>query len=86
MWSINGVTESYDRYPNLSASYVDTTFPDYISESNSSPCAYKAIKMIEGCLAVLNQATSIHEEHSDNIVLSSCRTAADNSVFVLLLI
>ena len=78
--SINGVTESYDRYPNFSASYVDTTFSDYISENNSSPCACRAINMIEGHMQVLNQAPSIHEEHSNNIVVSSHRTDADNSV------
>ena len=74
--SINGITESYDRYPNLSASYFDTTFSDYISESNSSPCACKAINMIEGCLPVLNQAPSVHEEHSPMLTI----------LFILLLI
>ena len=49
-------------------------------ESNSSLCACKAIDMIEGCLPVLNQVPSIHENHSSNIVLSSHRTDADNSV------
>ena len=57
MWSINGVTESYDRYPNLSASYADNTVSDYTSESNSSPCTWKVINMIEGCMPVLSLAS-----------------------------
>ena len=56
MQSSDGVTENYERHSYLSASHVDTTFADYISESNSSPCVCKAINMIEGCLPVLNQA------------------------------
>ena len=73
-------TENYDRYSNLSASHVGTTFSDYISKSNSSPCVCKAINMIEGCLPAPNQAPRIHVEQPKNIVLSSYRTDADNSV------
>ena len=80
MRSSNGVTENYDRYSSLSSSHADTTFSDFISESNSNPCVCKAINMIEGCLPALNQAPRIHEEQSKNIVLSSHRTDADNSL------
>ena len=68
--NINGATKSYDRCPNLSASYADTTFSYYISERNSSSCICKAINMIEGYMPVLNLASDIHEEHSNNTVLS----------------
>ena len=80
MQSSNGGTENYDRYSNLSASHVGTTSSDYISKSNSSPCVCKAINMIEGFLPAPNQAPGIHVEQSRNIVLSSHRTDADNSV------
>ena len=68
------VTENYDRYSNLSPSHVSNTFSDYISKSNSGPCVYKAINMIEGCLPAPNQ------KQPKNIVLSSYWTDADNSV------
>ena len=55
-------------------------FSDYISESNSSLCAWKAINMTEGCLPVFNLSSSIHEENSNNTVLSSHRADAENSV------
>ena len=74
------VTENCDRYSNLSASHVGTTFSDYISKSNSSPCICKAINMIEGCLPAPNQVPRIYVEQPKNIVLSSYRTDADNSV------
>ena len=86
MRSSNGATENYDRYSNLSASHVGTTFFDYISKSNSSPYVCKAINMIEGCLPAPNQAPRIHVEQPKNIVLSSHRTDVDNSVFLLLIL